>query len=153
MAKRKRKVSAGRSGRKLSSHDAAILVAIDSMRSDEVYRAAELLRRRGDGGMAKAPEGSDEYKAIRVLIATWMTIATLMKSVKAKDAFFRILPICHMYRALKNEINHLRNTLSQADFAREVQELNDEWEAWLEQQGLSAAYVTAMCGGLTAKFG
>ena len=149
----KSKVPARRTSSKLSSDDAAILMAIESLRSDEAYRVAELMRRKSKGGMAKAPEGSDEHKSIRILVATWMTIATLMKGVKVKDPFFRLLPICHMFKALQEEIEWLREHLDDAQFARELFELYDEWEAWLEEQGLSAQYVTAMCKGLTAKFG
>jgi hypothetical protein len=151
MAKTKSKPSAARP---LSSADASILTAIELLRSDQVYRAAEALRRKNAGKtMAQAAEGTDEHRSIRILIATWMSIATLMKTVKDKSPFFRLLPICQMYQALQAEIEYLRKTLSQANFAYEVQELYDEWDAWVEEQGLSPQYVTAMCGGLTAKFG
>jgi hypothetical protein len=149
----KKKGSARRPSMKLSSDDASILMAIESLRSDEAYRSAEYLRRKSKEGMANAAEGSDEYRSIRILIGTWMTIATLMKSVKTKDPFFRLLPICNMFKALQAEIEFLRKNLNQEDFARELFELYDEWEAWLDEQGVSQQYVTAMCKGLTARFG
>jgi hypothetical protein len=149
----KRKKSAARSGARLSSDDASILIAIEALRRDPVYREAEHLRRKAKGLMAKAEEGSAEHRAIRVLIATWTGIATLMQGVKAKSPFFRLLPICQMFKVLQAEIEYLRKTLDEQQFAIELFELYDEWEAWVEEQGFSPAYVTAMCGGLSAKFG
>jgi phytoene/squalene synthetase len=131
-----------------------ILLAIENLRSNPAYQAAEALRRKSRGKrLAKAKVGSKEHTAICLLITTWISIAHLLKGVEDKSPFFNTLPICHMYRALKDEIEFLRKTLDSQTFARELEELYEEWEAWLDKMGLSKQYVTAMCGGMTARFG
>lgn len=131
-----------------------ILLAIESLRSNPAYQAAEALRRKSRGKrLAKSRPGSKEHQAVCLLITTWISIAILVARAEDKAAFFNTLPICHMWRALKDEIEYLRKTLDNKDFAKELEELNGEWEAWLQTMGLSASYVSAMCGGLTARFG
>jgi hypothetical protein len=153
MAKRKAKTSE-RGGGRLSAEEAAILAAIEAMRSAVAYREAEGLRReRSALALAKADPGSKERAAAGMLISTWMSIGTLMKGVKTKGPFFKILPICQMYKALREAVEFLRKTTSDETFAQELFELYDEWEAWVDAQGFDPAYVTAMCGGLTARFG
>lgn len=132
--------------------DAAILATISGLRSLSSYQAAEALRRStlgGSGAMAKAPKGSDEHRAVVLLISTWETIAVMVGGMKKKDGAFRVLPICHMYRELRDAIKHLGDGVSVA----ELEDLYVEYEAWLKAKKLSAEYVSAVCGGMHAKFG
>lgn len=132
--------------------DVAILAQINALRDHPAYQAAEALRRGTIGGaatMAKAPKSSDELRAVLLLISTWQTIAVMLGAMRRKDSAYRQLPICHMYRELRAAIEQL----SPGDHAAELKALYEDYEAWLEARGLDAGYVSALCGGLHARFG
>jgi hypothetical protein len=132
--------------------DVSILAQIDKLREHPAYQAAEALRRGTAGGaaaMAKATKGSDEQRAALLLLSTWQTIGVMVSAMRRKDSAYRQLPVCHMYRELKAAIEQLADK----DQAVQIQRLYDDYEAWLEARGLDATYVSALCGGLHARFG
>jgi hypothetical protein len=131
-----------------------ILLAIETLRSNPAYHAAEVLRRATPGSsaaMAGAPEGSPERSAIQLLIGTWESIGVLADGLKKRDDIFTVTPACHMWRELKPAIEALRRYLP--GYAENFEELNDAHEAWLKKQKKNAKYVSAVCGGLYARFG
>jgi N-acyl-D-aspartate/D-glutamate deacylase len=132
--------------------DAAILASIDGLRAHPAYQAAEALRRGTIGSaaaMARAHPGSDEFRAVVLLVSTWETIALMMSAVKKKGPIFGTLPVCHMYRELRAAIEQLGNAVK----TDELDKLYRDYEAWLKSEGLKAEYVSALCGGLHARFG
>lgn len=134
--------------------ETAVLLALETLRNNPAYHAAEVLRRNtpaGSRAMASAPEGSDQHRAVLLLISTWEVIAILMSGVKKRDRIFEVTPVCHMFRELKDAIDALRRYIPGygANFAK----LYEEYEAWLKKQKKDAKYVSAACGGLHAKFG
>jgi hypothetical protein len=142
-------------GRKRALADeAAVLVAIEMMRSNPAYQAAEALRQHtsdGSVGMAKAPPDSPEHKAVLLLISTWESIALMALSLKQKDRIFEVTPVCHMQRELRAAIEVLRESFPSigANFAA----LDSEYHAWMAKNKRDARYVTAACNGLHARFG
>ena len=132
--------------------DVSILAQINALREHPAYQAAEALRRGTAGGaavMAKAPKSSDELRAVLLLISTWQTIAVMVSAMRRKDGAYRQLPVCHMYRELQAAIEQLCDR----DRAAELKRLYDDYDAWLAARGLEAGYVSALCGGLHARFG
>lgn len=134
--------------------ETALLVAIDAMRSNPAYHAAEALRRKtpgGSGAMATAPESSAERGAVLLLISTWDVIAVVLNSVKKRDKIFEVTPVCHMYRELKDAVEILGRSLP--GFGSHFAKLYKEYESWLKKKKKDAKYVSAACGGMHAKFG
>jgi hypothetical protein len=84
-----------------------------------------------------------------LLISTWETIAVMLSNVKRKDRAFRVLPICHMYRELQAAIKQLGEGANTAELGR----LYQQYEEWLKSRALDADSVSALCGGLHARFG
>jgi hypothetical protein len=147
--------------------ESAALVAIQNWRSNPVYKQAEILRRNTSGGaaaMAAAPENSDEYAAIHLLVNTWEAIATLLDHVENKDHIFEITPIGHMHENLKDAVaalvlKHAR-VESAADFSvpnlgfgAKFAKLANDYNSWLIERQKSAYYITASRGGIHAYFG
>lgn len=131
-----------------------LLATLEGIRTNHVYQAAEMLRRKTSGGslaMASAPEDSDERAAVLLLISTWETIALLISGAKDKSKIFEVTPVCHMYRELKDAIDSLDSSIPGLAF--NFVKLNAEYEAWLHNQRRDARYVTAACNGLHARFG
>ena len=90
--------------------ETAVLLAIETLRSNPEYHTAEVLRRKTVGGsaaMAATSEGSAERSAVLLLIGTWESISVLMDGLKKRDKIFEVTPICHMYRELKAGIEAL----------------------------------------------
>lgn len=134
--------------------ETAILLAIETLRSNPEYHAAEVLRRRTTGGsaaMAAAPEGSAERSAILLLIGTWESIAVLMDGLKKRDKIFEVTPVCHMWRELEAAIQILRRYFT--GYAENFEDLYKAYEAWLKKQKKDAKYVSAACAGMYARFG
>lgn len=132
--------------------DAAILAAIDGLRAHPAYQAAEALRRGTVGSaaaMVRAHPGSDEFRAVVLLISTWETIALMMSAVKKKGPIYGTLPVCHMYRELQAAIKQLGSAVK----TEELEKLYKDYDAWLKAQDLKPEYVSALCGGLHARFG
>lgn len=134
--------------------EAALLATLQVIRTNHIYHAAEVLRRKTSGGalaMASAPENSDERNAVLLLISTWETIALLISGAKNKSNIFEVTPVCHMYRELKDAIDSLDSSIPGLAF--NFIKLNAEYKAWLDNQRRDARYVTAACNGLHARFG
>jgi hypothetical protein len=134
--------------------ETAVLLAIETLRSNPEYHAAEVLRRQTAGSsaaMAAAPEGSAERSAILLLIGTWESIAVLAGDLKKRDKIFEVTPVCHMWRELEPAIQALRRYF--ADYAENFEDLYTAYEAWLKKQKKNAKYVSAACGGMYARFG
>lgn len=132
--------------------DSAILEAVDRLRAHPAYQAAEALRRSTVGSaaaMARAHPGSDEFRAVVLLISTWETIALMVNTVKKKGSLYGTLPVCHMYRELQAAIKQLGSAVK----TEELEKLYKDYDAWLKTQDLRAEYVSALCGGLHARFG
>jgi hypothetical protein len=143
------------------------LVSIQNWRSTPVYKGAEILRRNTAGGavaMANAPDNSDEFAAVHLLVNTWEAIATLLDEVENKDRIFEITPICHMHNNLKDAIPVLSlrhtNLISAADFVipnggygARFSKLANDYDNWLIEKQKSAQYITGACSGLHAYFG
>lgn len=134
--------------------ETAILLGIETMRSDPVYRAAEVLRRRTEGGaaaMASDPEGSEARNSVFLLINNWDVIAVLIRGSRGRDKIFEVTPVCHMYRELEGAIMKLRKDIP--GFATNFEKMHVEYQAWLKKKKKNAKYVSAACDGLYAKFG
>lgn len=134
--------------------ETAVLLAIETLRSNPEYHAAEVLRRRYPGAaaaMAAMPEGSAERSAILLLIGTWESIAVLAKDLKKRDKVFAVTPVCHMWRELEAAVQVLRRYFP--PYAENFEDLYNAYEAWLKQQKKDAKYVSAACGGMYARFG
>lgn len=147
--------------------EASALVAIYNLRTNPAYQQAERLRRNTAGGaaaMATAPENSEEFAAVHLLISTWETIATLLASVEHKDRIFEVTPICHMHNHLKDAIPalglkhvnlraadefHIPNAGYGANFSM----LASEYHSWTIEKNKSAHYITGSCDGMYACFG
>jgi hypothetical protein len=131
-----------------------ILLAIETLRNNPEYHAAEVMRRETPGSsaaMAGMPEGSPQRSAIQLLIGTWESIAVLADGLKKQNKIFTVTPVCHMWRELKPAVEVIRGYVPR--YAENFEELNDAHEAWLKKQKKDAKYVTAVCGGLYARFG
>ena len=136
--------------------ETAILLAIETLRSNPEYHAAEVLRRKTVGGsaaMAATAEGSAERSAVLLLIGTWESIAVLMKGQNKRDKIFAVTPVCHMYRELEPGVNAVRNYFQFQEYAKDFEELRKAHRTWLEKQKKNGKYVSAVCGGLYARFG
>lgn len=136
--------------------ETAILLAIETLRSNPEYHASEVLRRKTVGGsaaMAATSEGSAERSAVLLLIGTWESIAVLMDGLKKVDKIFAVTPICHMYRELEGGIAALRTYFHFDGYAKRFEDLNAAHMAWLAKQKKDGKYVSAVCGGLYARFG
>lgn len=135
--------------------ESAILLGIEGLRSDPVYRAAEVLRRKtrdGAATMAAAANGSEERNAIFLLISTWEVIAVLALGSKTLDKIFEVTPVCHMFNVLGPGIQILR--LEIPGLAQNFIKLSDKYQTWLKKKKKDAKYVSAACDGLLyAKFG
>jgi hypothetical protein len=135
--------------------ETAILLGIETMRSDPVYHAAETLRRKTNGGaaaMASAAEGSDERNAVFLLINNWEVFAVLIRGSRGRDKIFEVTPVCHMHRELDPAIQYLRKEIP--GLATNFEKMNVEYQAWLKKKKKHAKYVSAACDGLLhAKFG
>lgn len=134
--------------------DTALLLAFETLRNNPAYHAAEVLRRNTPGGsraMASAPEGSDQHRAVLLLISTWEVIAILMTGVTKKDRIFEVTPVCHMFRELKDAVHALATYIP--GYGANFVKLDKEYQAWLKKQKKDPKYVSAACGGLHAKFG
>ncbi|HEU4371813.1 MAG TPA: hypothetical protein VFV05_26620 [Methylomirabilota bacterium] len=134
--------------------EASLLLAFELLRNNPAYHAAEVLRRRtpgGSGAMASAPEGSEERRAVLLLISTWEVIAVLMDGVKKPDKVFEVTPVCHMYDELKAAIEALARHIP--GFGANFVRLSAEYQAWLKKKKKDAKYISAACGGMHAKFG
>jgi hypothetical protein len=132
----------------------AVLLAIEMLRSNPEYHVAEVLRRQTAGGaaaMAAAAEGSAQRSAVLLLIGTWESIAVLADGLKKRDKIFTVTPVCHMWRELKPAVQALRQYFPR--YAENFEDLNEAHEAWLKKQKKDAKYVSAVCGGLYARFG
>ena len=135
---------------------AEILVALETIRTNPAYRAAEVLRRKTVGGsaaMANSSADSEEHRAVLHLISTWDVIAQILADVSedTKNRVFEVLPVCHMYKALKAAIEALKEC--SPSFGEQFGKLNGLHEAWLKSTGKDAKYISAACGGMHARFG
>lgn len=134
--------------------DTAVLAAIETLRTNAEYHAAEVLRREFTGGaraMATMPEGSAPRNAVRLLISTWESIAVLAAGLKKRDKIFTVTPACHMWRELEPAVVELRAYAPR--YAQNFQDLDKAHRAWLKKQKMDAKYVSAVCDGLYARFG
>lgn len=134
--------------------EATVLFAIETLRGNPEYHAAEVLRRNTAGSsatMAAMPEGSAERRAVLLLISTWESIAVLTSGLKKRDKIFAVTPVCHMWRELEAAIRIFRENFSH--YAESFEDLYQAHEAWLRKQKKDAKYVTAVCGGMYARFG
>ena len=146
--------------------ESAALVSIQNWRSSPVYKAAEILRRRTNGGavaMAGAADDSDELEAVHLLVNTWEAIATLLEYVENRDSIYEITPICHMHGNLKDAIPILAQkyakvaaanfSVPNVGFGAKFTKLANDYDSWLIEKQKSAQYVTAACSGIHAYFG
>lgn len=135
--------------------EAALLLGLETLRSDPAYHSAETLRRKTPGGsaaMAAAKQGSAEHSAVTLLISRWDVIAALLRDAKSKDKIFEVTPVCHMYEELEPAIIVLKKDAP--TFGAGFTDLHDEYQAWLKKKKKDAKYVSAACGGmLYARFG
>ena len=132
--------------------ESLVLLALEQLRNNPSYHAAEVLRRNTPGNaraMASAPAGSDQHRAVLLLISTWEVIAILISGAKKKNMIFEVTPICHMYDELKDAIATLGRDVP--GYGGNFAKLNTEYQAWIKKKG--KAYTTAACNGLFAKFG
>jgi hypothetical protein len=136
----------------MTGEEIAVLLALETLRNNPEYHAAEVLRRSTPGGSAKMvleKESSRAYGAILLLISTWEAIAVMVSSVKRTDRIFEITPVCNMYLALEDAIQALRKTIP--GFAANFIALKAAYDAWLKNK--DGEYKSAACNGLHAKFG
>ena len=133
--------------------ETTLLVAIETLRSNPAYHAAEVLRRKtGDSGaMASAPEGSAEHSAVLLLISTWEVIAVLLSDAKKRDKIFEVTPICHMHRELEKAIDILAKRFP--GYGARFAALDADYHTWLKKKKKNAKYVSGACNGMHAKFG
>jgi hypothetical protein len=134
--------------------ETAILLAIETLRSNPAYHAAEVLRRQtpgGAGAMAAMSEGSAQRGAVLLLIGTWESIAVLMDGLKKRDKIFEVTPVCHMWKELEAAVKILRQYF--AAYAEHFEDLYEAYQAWLKKKKKDAKYITAACGGIYARFG
>ena len=134
--------------------ETALLVAVETLRSNPMYQAAEALRRQtpgGSGAMASAPQDSKEHRALLSLISTWEVIALLLSDLKKKDKIYEVTPVCHMYRELRDGLEALGSRVP--GFGKNFAKLDKDYQAWLKKQKKDAKYISAACGGMHAKFG
>jgi len=130
----------------------SVLLALEQLRNNPSYHAAEVLRRNTPGNaraMASAAAGTAEHRAALLLVSTWEVIAIVISGAKKKDKIFEVTPICHMYEELKEAIATLGREVP--GFGGNFAKLNAEYQTWLKKKG--KAYTTAACNGLFAKFG
>ena len=134
------------------------LNAILAMRTAPEYRAAERLRRYVTAEvMARCPESSEEYPAIRLLIGTWETIAVRVQgNAPLKTPFFQANPVGHMWDALAPAIKVIRGSLkgqtsTKRFYAANFEKLNKAYRTWLASQ--PASYRSAALQGINAQFG
>ena len=135
---------------------AEVLAALEMIRTNPTYRAAEVLRRRtvgGSGAMAQSSPDSEEHQAVLLLISTWDVISTIVgdSPEEIRRKIFEVLPVCHMYKALKAALETLKEWYP--GFGDHFRKLNEVYEAWLNSAGKDAKYISAACGGLHARFG
>lgn len=131
----------------------SVLLALEQLRSNPSYHAAEVLRRNTSGNaraMASAAAGSSEHRAVLLLVSTWEVIAVLISGAKKKDSIFEVTPICHMYDELKEAIAVLGRDVP--GYGGNFAKLNTDYQKWLNNKK-GKAYRTAACNGLFAKFG
>ena len=135
---------------------AEILVALETIRTNPTYRAAEIVRRKtvgGSGAMAHSSPESEEHRAVLLLISTWDVIAQILADASddTKKRVFEVLPVCHMYRALQAALEALGEC--HPGFGEGFGTLNTAYETWLKGANKDAKYISAACGGLHARFG
>jgi hypothetical protein len=147
--------------------ESAALVAIQTLRTNPVYQQAERLRRKTEGGaasMATAPEDSEEFAAVHMLVSTWEAIATILESVEHKDRIYEITPVCHMHNHLKDAISGISmrhaNLRSADDFdipnggyGAKFAKLANDYHSWMLEKRKTTGYITGACGGMYACFG
>lgn len=135
--------------------DAAVLAGLYMIRTNPMYQAAEALRRKTAGGaaaMARAPAGSEEHRAILLLLNTWETMARMVQSVGEKEVQERIyetVPISYMYRELRPAIEALRG--GAPAFGLQFEKLTDAADTWCKAR--PDCYISGASGGLHAFFG
>jgi hypothetical protein len=143
------------------------LVAIQTLRTQPAYQQAERLRRKTKGGaaaMATAPDDSEEFAAVHLLVNTWETIATVLDGVASKDRIFEITPVCHMHNNLKDALAgiSLRHAKlkSASDFdvpnggyAAKFTKLANDYHGWMIEKQKSSLYISGACDGMYACFG
>jgi hypothetical protein len=131
---------------------AECLVAVHNMRSNPQYQQAEKARQTaGAEAMAKAPQDSDNYGAIRFLIGTWEMISAICLLLPAADRerAFEVLPISYMYDQLKPAIGILR--AGAQGYAGKFEQLMNEHDKWLGKA--ETTYRSQEQSGMHAMFG
>ena len=102
--------------------------------------------------MASCPPTSEEYAAIRLLVATWDAIAARVRAGDIPvDPFFETNPVSHMWEALVSAINIIKGTTP--GYADNFRWLYKRYKKWLDQSDKSRRYRTAARVGMNSGFG
>ncbi|HEY3068264.1 MAG TPA: hypothetical protein VGL09_20940 [Methylomirabilota bacterium] len=137
-----------------SRQHTAVLLAITGLRSGADYRAAEITRRKiGAKQMVAKGPSSSEYASVRLLIGIWDNIAASARNDDPLlDRIFEHIPVCHMYEALREAVEMLREEFGD-EYAVDFEWLYQQYLLWLERHGKGPEYRAMICGGLHAMFG
>ena len=154
------------------SDRAGTLLAIQMMRLNGNYQAAELLRRKtGAKAMAEKKDPKD-YAALLLLVNTWNAIASAvrlglsdsaggsgspgMKPGQSEDeyldAIFENVPVCHVYTGLHEAIEIIAADWG-VEAAPDFDWLYQKYLEWLERKKKDPEYKAAHCKGIRAFFG
>jgi hypothetical protein len=120
-----------------------VIIQIAQLRSNPTYRHAELRRRQlgpeGAAIMARAPQDSPDYAALRQLVGTWNRIAIFVEafSGKQRQRFFHCHPIALTWKVLKPGIEVIRHAHDVAEpvhknYAWQLEDLAGKYEKWLK---------------------
>jgi hypothetical protein len=120
-----------------------VILQIAHLRSNPAYREAELMRRQlgpdGAEKMAKSPQDSPEYAAIRLLIGTWNRIAIFVEGFSQKQLrrFFRCHPVALTWKVLKPGVEVIRAATGvpepvHRNYARQLEDLAGKYDKWIK---------------------
>jgi hypothetical protein len=130
--------------------DIEVLAAIEMLRTNPDYRAAEVLRQKmTSSAMASAPKDSDEYRAIRLMIGAWEGIAVMANSCRRKERIFEVTPVWYMHDALSGAITILER--DHPGICDNFAKLETAYDKWLQTK--PPKYRSACKGGMHALFG
>ncbi len=122
-----------------------LVMNVAHLRSNPKYKEAELMRRKlgadGAATMAKAPQSSEQYANVRLLIGTWNRIAVFAGEFSAaqKRRFFKCHPILLTWKVLKPGVEVIRSNLEQTEdvpepvtkeYGKDLEAMAAEYEKW-----------------------
>jgi hypothetical protein len=122
-----------------------VVMNVAHLRSNPKYKEAELMRRKlgvhGAATMAKAPQGSEQYANIRLLIGTWNRISVFAGEFSApqKRRFFKCHPVGLTWKVLAPGVEVIRTSFEKTDdvpepvtkdYAKDLEALAAEYTKW-----------------------